>query len=248
MVMDWTDDGIVLALRQFGENGGILEALTREHGRHLGLVRGAASKRLRGALELGNGVRLHWRARIDEQLGNYAVELASARAAQFFDDGLKLASLAAACSVVGATLPERESHPRVFDGLEALLRAMAETASPAWVETYVRFEVRLLQDLGFGLALEKCAVTGARAGLAFVSPKTGRAVTAEAAGAYRERLLKLPRFLTPEGGAPGLQDLVDGLALTGFFLERIVLEPHGAALPAARVRFGERLAAFKGGG
>jgi DNA repair protein RecO (recombination protein O) len=241
--MDWSDDGIVLGLRHFGESSAILEALTRERGRHLGLLRGATSKRLKGALEPGNVLKLHWRARIDQQLGSYTVELASARAAQFFHDGLKLAGLSAACAIVAATLPEREAHTRVFEAMDATLSSIAEKASPAWVEDYVRFEIVLLEDLGFGLDLSECAVTGAREGLAFVSPKTGRAVTADAAAPYRQRLLALPRFLTPEDGPASVQDLVDGLALTGFFLERVALEQHGTPLPAARGRLSERLAA-----
>jgi len=245
--MDWNDDGIVLGLRHFGESSAILEALTREHGRHLGLLRGATSKRLKGALEPGNVLKLHWRARIDQQLGSYTVELASARAAQFFHDGLKLAGLSSACAIVAATLPEREAHTRVFEAMDAMLSAVAEKASPAWVEDYARFEIVLLEDLGFGLDLSECAVTGAREGLAFVSPKTGRAVTAEAAAPYRQRLLALPRFLTPEDGSASAQDLVDGLALTGFFLERVALEQHGTPLPAARGRLAERLAAMAAG-
>ena len=243
--MDWTDDGIVLGVRHFGEHSAILEALTLAHGRHLGLVRGATSKRLKGALEPGNVLKLHWRARLDQQLGSYAVELASARAQQFFHDALKLAGLSAACAVVAATLPEREAHTRVFEACDALLTVIAEKTSPSWVKEYVRFEIVLLEDLGFGLDLAQCAVTGARDGLAYVSPKTGRAVTAAAAAPYLERLLKLPQFLTPEDGAAGVQDLVDGLALTGFFLERVALEPHGAPLPAPRVRLSERLAAAR---
>jgi DNA repair protein RecO (recombination protein O) len=246
--MDWSDDGIVLGLRHFGEHSAILEALTRAHGRHLGLVRGATSKRLKGALEPGNMLKLHWRARLDQQLGSYAVELAAARAAQFFHDGLKLAGLSAACAITAATLPEREAHGRVFDALDALLGATAAKPSPAWLEDYVRFEVVLLEDLGFGLDLAQCAVTSARAELSFVSPKTGRAVTDAAAAPYRERLLRLPRFLTPEDGAPSVPDFVDGLALTGFFLERVALEPHGAPLPAARARLSERVAALSSHG
>jgi DNA repair protein RecO (recombination protein O) len=242
--MDWTDDGIVVGVRHFGEHSAILEALTRAHGRHLGLVRGATSKRLKGALEPGNVLKLHWRARLDQQLGNYAVELASARAQQFFHDGLKLAGLSAACAIAIATLPEREAHTRVFEACDALLTDVAEKSSPDWVEDYVRFEIVLLEDLGFGLDLARCAVTGDRVGLAYVSPKTGRAVTAPAAGPYRERLLKLPRFLTPEDGRPSVQDLVDGMALTGFFLEQAALEPHGTPLPPARLRLSERLAAL----
>ncbi len=239
--MEWTDDGIVLGLRPFGENGAILEALTREHGRHLGLVRGAMSKRLKGALEPGNAVKLQWRGRLDQQLGGYTVELAAARAAQFFDDALKLCGLGSACAVCASMLPERELHARVFDALDALLMSVAEQVSPLWVEDYVRFELILLEDLGFGLDLAHCAVTGSQEGLRFVSPKTGRAVSEAAAAPYRERLLRLPRFLTPEAETAVANDLVDGLALTTFFLERVALE-HGAALPQARARFAERLA------
>lgn len=244
--MEWTDDGIVLGLRPFGENGAILEALTREHGRHLGLVRGAMSKRLKGALEPGNAVKLHWRGRLDQQLGGYTVELAAARAAQFFDDALKLAALSSACAVCAALLPERELHVRAFDALDALLMSIIEHASPSWLEDYVRFELMLLEDLGFGLDLTQCAVTGSQDDLRFVSPKTGRAVSASAAAPYRDRLLKLPLFLTPEGGAAAANDLVDGLVLTGFFLERVALE-HSATLPQPRARFHERLAGQKPG-
>jgi DNA repair protein RecO (recombination protein O) len=241
--MDWSDDGIVLGLRHFGESSAILEALTREHGRHLGLLRGATSKRLKGALEPGNVLKLHWRARIDQQLGSYTIELVSARAAQFFSDGLKLGGLSAACAMVAATLPEREAHTRVYEALDQMLSTVTEKASPGWIEDYVQFEIMLLEDLGFGLDLTECAVTGEREGLAFVSPKTGRAVTAAAAAPYKQRLLALPRFLTPDDGAASVQDLVDGLALTGFFLERVALEQHGTPLPAARGRLTERLAA-----
>ncbi|MFM9864823.1 MAG: DNA repair protein RecO [Micropepsaceae bacterium] len=244
--MEWTDDGIVLGLRPFGENGAILEALTREHGRHLGLVRGAMSKRLKGALEPGNAVKLHWRGRLDQQLGGYTVELAAARAAQFFDDALKLAALSSACAVCAALLPERELHVRAFDALDALLMSIIEHASPSWLKDYVRFELMLLEDLGFGLDLTQCAVTGSQDDLRFVSPKTGRAVSASAAAPYRDRLLKLPLFLTPEGGAAAANDLVDGLVLTGFFLERVALE-HSATLPQPRARFHERLAGQKPG-
>jgi DNA repair protein RecO (recombination protein O) len=245
--MEWTDDGIVLGLRPFGENGAILEALTREHGRHLGLVRGAMSKRLKGSLEPGNAIKLHWRGRLDQQLGGYTIELAAARAAQFFDDALKLAALSSACAVCAATLPERELHARAFDALDALLESITGHASPAWVADYVRFELMLLEDLGFGLDLTQCAVTGVQDNLSFVSPKTGRAVSDGAAEPYRDRLLKLPRFLTPKDGAVAPNDLVDGLALTGFFLERVAQE-HSAVLPQARARFAERLAALGSGG
>lgn len=241
--MEWNDEAIVLAVRPFGEHGAILEALTREHGRHLGLLRGAMSKRMKGALEPGNMLQVHWRGRLDQQLGNYTIELSAARAAQFFDDALKLAGLASSCAVVAATLPERETHARSFEAMDALLTMMAERPSPDWLAHYIRFELVLLEDLGFGLDLTSCAATGATERLTHVSPKSGRAVSAEAAVPYIGRLLKLPKFLTAKDGTPNVQDLVDGLALTAYFLERVALEPHGTPLPPARLRLSDRLAA-----
>lgn len=241
--MDWTDEGIVLGLRHHGENSAILDTLTRERGRHMGLVRGATSKRMKGALEPGNTLNLHWRGRLDEHLGNYAVELARARAALVFDDGLKLAILSAACAVVSAALPERERHTRVFEGLTLLLDDLPGENAGHGLMNYVHFELLLLEDVGFGLDLASCAATGLTDDLTHVSPKTGRAVSSGAAAPYKNRLLKLPPFLSGAETAPTLQDLSDGLALSGHFLERSVLAPHGAAMPPARLRLAERLAA-----
>ncbi len=243
--MEWTDDAIVLGIRPFGEHSAILEALTRSHGRHLGLVRGASSKRTKGMLELGNVLSLHWRARIDQQLGNYSLELVAARAAHFFDDALKLDGLTAACAMCAATMPEREAHGRVFEALDGVLQTMVLRASPDWITSYVRFELVLLEDLGFGLDLNQCAVTGAQEGLTHVSPKTGRAVTGETAKPFADRLLPLPRFMVGHDQSADAKQLAEGLALTGFFLERIVLEPHGGAMPPARLRLFQRLAAGK---
>ena len=241
--MDWSDDAIVLGLRHHGEHSAILDALTREHGRHLGLIRGATSKRLKGALEPGNLLTAHWRGRLDEHLGTFSVELARARAAHFFGDGLKLNVLSAACAVAAATLPEREKHTRAFDAFGHLLDSLSDEPALLGVADYVRFEAVLLEDLGFGLDLESCAATGARHDLTHVSPKSGRAVSAGAAAPYRDKLFALPAFLLDHTAVPTAQDLVDGLALTGFFLNRSVLEPHGAVLPPARARLAERLAA-----
>jgi DNA repair protein RecO (recombination protein O) len=241
--MDWSDDAIVLGLRHYGEHSAILDVLTREHGRHLGLIRGATSKRLKGALEPGNLLNANWRGRLDEHLGTYSVELARSRAAQFFADGLKLNVLAAACAVTAGVLPEREIHTRVFAALSHLLETLAEEPAYAGVADYVRFEAVLLEDLGFGLDLESCAATGAREGLTHVSPKSGRAVSAGAAAPYRDKLFALPAFLMDHTSAPSLRDLADGLTLTGFFLSRSVLEPGGIAMPPARTRLVERLAA-----
>jgi len=245
-MVDWTDEGIVLAARPHGEGSAVVVLLTRGHGRHAGLVRGAFSGRARGLYQTGNRVTAEWRARLAEHLGNYVCELAEGHAAALLDDPLKLAGLTAACAVAEASLPEREPHPRVHDGLVALLNAMANPdLGDAWVAAYVRWEVGVLADLGYGLDLESCAATGVNDDLAYVSPRSGRAVSLAAGEPYRDRLLPLPRFLIGQTGA-GLggdsDDLFRGLALSGFFLERHVFATHGRQPPPARTRFVERFA------
>ncbi len=234
--MQWTDEGIVLGVRRHGEANAILELMTQEHGRHLGLVRGGTGSRLRPVLQPGNRLKATWRARLDEHLGLYAVEGLDLPAASF---------LAAAHAVYGVThlgalcrlLPERDPHPRIYAGLADVLGRLvdARLAGPE----VVRFELRLLSELGFGLDLDRCAATGATAELAYVSPKTGRAVSREAGRPWQDKLLRLPGFLSEAGSAaePSAADLADGFAVTGFFLARHVLDPRGLALPDARNSF-----------
>ncbi len=250
-MVDWSDEGIVLAARPHGEGSAVAILLTRGHGRHAGLVRGAFSGRARGLYQPGNRVTAEWRARLAEHLGNYTCELAHGHAAAVLDDPLKLAGLTAACAVAEASLPEREPHPRVHDGLAALLDAMANPElGDTWVAAYVVWEVGVLADLGYGLDLAACAVTGSQEDLAYVSPRSGRAVSVAAGEAYRDRLLPLPRFLIGRGGGDP-DDLFRGLALSGFFLERHVFATHGREPPPARTRFVERFArdaTISGGG
>ncbi|MGF1639351.1 MAG: DNA repair protein RecO [Rhodospirillales bacterium] len=243
--MEWSDDGVVLAVRGHGEASAVVSMLTRDHGRHAGLVRGATGKRLRGVLQPGNLVRATWRARLSEHLGGFGCELIQAVAAEVMADGDRLAALAAASALGETALPEREPHPRVFDGLVALLAAM--TASEAWPSAYVKWELGLLGELGFGLDLDRCAVTGGRDGLAFVSPRTGRAVCRRAAEPYRARLLVLPPFLLAAGGAGSAEEVAQGLVLTGHFLERHLYASGNRPLPAARHRLAEKLARRAGG-
>ena len=236
--MDWSDEGIVLSARPHGESGLIASLLTRAHGRHSGFVPGGGSRRASPVWQPGNVVEVNWRARLADQLGNYGGELREAHAARALDDALDLAGLAAACAVADAALPEREPHPAMFDGFRAFLSSLGH---PGWPIVYVRLELGLLQELGFGLDLEKCAATGTTEDLAYVSPKTGRAVSRAAAGPYKEKLLVLPAFLSTgalqaEGG-----ELQEALDLTGYFLERHVFWPHNKPLPPARVRFMETL-------
>ena len=231
--MQWADEGIVLAARRHGESSAIASLLTHEHGRHAGLVRGGAGRRGRGMLQPGNRVMATWRARLADQLGSYALELVHAGAADLMDDAGRLAALAAACAVSEAALPERHPYPVLFESLGTLIAAL--TSETAWGADFVRWELGLLEQLGFGLDLAACAVSGATAGLAYVSPTSGRAVAEGAAGRYRDRLLPLPKFLAG-GGEAGADDVLAGLRLTGSFLERHAFAPHGRRLPPARDR------------
>lgn len=235
--MDWTEDGIVLAGRKHGESGLVLSLLTRGQGRHAGLVHGGAGRRARALYEPGNFLRATWKARLAEQLGHFSCELIAANTARLLDDPLRLAIVTAACSVVEAALPEREPHPGTFDGLAGLIGAIDD---PDIATRYVRWELELLGELGFGLDLTECAATGANDNLAYVSPKSGRAVSAAAGEPYRDRLLKLPRFLLGTAEA-GPRELAEGLRLTGHFLQENVFAHRAGGAPAARARLVERL-------
>lgn len=241
--MEWSEDGIVLSARKHGESAAIVQLLTRDHGRHAGLVRGGAGRKARGIYQPGNRVAAIWRARLAEHLGNYSCELLASLAAGLLDDPVRLAGLASACALTETVLPEREPHPAVHDGLAALLADLDDAAgdgAAAWAQTYVRWELTLLAELGYGLDLSACAATGRNDELAWVSPKSGRAVSLSAGEPYRDRLLPLPSFLL-DGGEAGPGEIEQGLALTGHFFARHVFAPHGRRLPAARTRLAARL-------
>lgn len=234
--MEWSDEGIVLSARTHGETSGILEALTRGHGRHLGLVRGGASSKTRAVLQPGNRVKLTWRGRLSEHLGTYVVELSVSRAHLMFEKRASLLGLNAFSAIAAAVLPEREPHEVAYEGAEALLDAIAAHDFCDWASLFVRWEIGLLNELGFGLDLARCAATGSTDDLIYVSPRTGRAVSRAGGEAYRDRLLKLPAFLLGrQAGEADAADLLAGLALTAHFLEDWVLTPHGKALPEARM-------------
>jgi DNA repair protein RecO (recombination protein O) len=233
--LNWQDEGFVLSVARFGDTDAILDVLTRDHGRHLGLVKGGASKTRRADLQPGNHVRVGWTARLTEQLGRYEVEPIRAYASLALDSGPALAGLTAAAAVAATCLPERELHPAVCEGFHILMQALTGPQPDIAPIVFVRWEVGLLQDLGFGLDLAKCAVTGTYDDLAFVSPRTGRAVSRTAAAPYAGRLLALPPFLLgTQAGHPTPADIAAGLKLTGHFLLQSVLEPHGKTLPQAR--------------
>jgi DNA repair protein RecO (recombination protein O) len=235
--MEWSDDAIVLSIRSYGESSAILEGLTREHGRHLGLVRGGASRRLQSSLQPGNTLRVHWRARLSEHLGGYTAELVRARAGNMIENREALIGANAFASVASSVLPEREPHASVYEAGEILLDAIVNEDLLHWGAIFVRWEAGLLDALGFGLDLSCCAATGAVDDLAYVSPKSGRAVSRKAAQPYRDRLLALPAFLLGfQVGEPSAADIAAGLSLTAYFLSERVLRPHQHDIPFARLR------------
>ena len=231
--MEWVDSAILLSARPYGEAGVIADLFTREHGRHQGLVRGSKA---RATLQPGNGLSASWRARLPEQLGNYVVELARARAGSLMESRAGLTGLNAFCAVATTALPEHQAHTPLFDAAEILLDAMVTNDFAHWGPLYVRWEAGLLEALGFGLDLSNCAATGLTSELVYVSPKTGRAVSAGAGAQYAASLLELPQFLLGLGDVPDLHATRAGLRLTGYFLLQRVLRPHGREMPQARLR------------
>jgi DNA repair protein RecO (recombination protein O) len=236
--MEWRDTGFVLAARRHGESGVIVELLTREHGRHAGLVRGGQSPKQRAVLQPGNEVTALWRGRLAEHLGTIACEIVRAHSTRMLDDPDRLAALTAAAALVAAALPEREPHPDVFTSFAALLGALDSATN--WPERYVCWERDLLAALGFGLDLGRCAVTGITTDLAYVSPRTGRAVSRAVGLPYRDKLLGLPDFLW-RGAPADREQIVLGLRLTEHFLVHHVFLPQGRTLPAARLRLVDRM-------
>ncbi len=236
--MEWTGPGRIIAVRPHGETSAVIEALTPDHGRHAGLVRGGRSRTMRPVLQPGNRVMLTWRARLEDHLGAFQVEAEDLSAGHLMEDRLALSGLNAACAMASLCLPERERHPAVYDAFEVLISALEDP--DLWPAIYVRWEAGLLADLGYGLDLKHCAATGATSDLIYVSPKSGRAVCAEAGEPYKDRMLALPAFLR---GEPGLEagDVEAGLKLTAYFIERRVLWPADRQLPEARTRMIARL-------
>jgi DNA repair protein RecO (recombination protein O) len=231
--MDWSDEGIFLSAKPLGEANAVAELFTLGHGRHLGLVRGGRSRRMRPLLQSGNLLRVTWRARLSEHLGGFNLELIEAHAARVFDDRLALAAIGSLAGLA-RLLPERDPHPELYAATLDVLRAFDD--ADLWPARLVRWELQLLQELGFGLDLSECAATGAAADLTYVSPRSGRAVSREAGHPFFSKLLKLPAFVLDDDAPAGEGDIAAGFALTGHFLERDVLAPHGLALPQARER------------
>jgi DNA repair protein RecO (recombination protein O) len=233
--VEWTDIAIVLGTRRHGEANAVVELMTREHGRHLGLVHGGRSKTQQPVLQPGNSVQVTWRARLDEHLGVFHVEGIDLRASRLMAAPFALYGLATLSHLL-RVLPERDPHQNLYEAVELLVDYLDDAdLAPGF---FVRFELAFLADLGFGLDLASCAATGRSDDLAYVSPKSGRAVSAAAGEPYKDRLLRLPGFLIgrPTGNRPSAADLRAGFALTDFFLHQNVFEPRGQTMPAERTR------------
>jgi DNA repair protein RecO (recombination protein O) len=235
--MEWRDEGLIIGVRRHGEASTVVEALTRAHGRHLGLVRGGRSARLRATLQLGNTIGLVWRARLDEHLGSYAVEPLALRAGRLMASGMALAGINYLAALV-RVLPERDPHEAVYEAASLIAEALDDGAlAPTLI---ARFEAQILAECGFQLDLSCCAATGVIDDLAYVSPRSGRAVSAEAGAPWRDRLLPLPPFLrdgAPPDAQPSVKEIADGFRLTGFFLARDLFALHGEPLPDSRAAF-----------
>lgn len=222
--MEWRDEGILLQSRTHGETSAIVEVFTAAHGRHAGVVRGGVSRKLTPILQPGNQVACDWRARLDEHIGTYRIEPITARAAPLMQDRAALAALTSICALLTFALPEREPHPKLYQGTLDLLDLLLDGT---WREAYLAWEMLLLEDMGFGLDLSSCAATGSQTDLIYISPRTGRAVSRDGAGDWADRMLAMP----------GTGEITDGLRTTGHFLETWLAPALGdRPLPEARAR------------
>jgi len=233
----WRDQGIVLKARSHGESGAVVSLITETYGRHMGYVRGGQGSRLRGVLQPGSMVSAQWSVQTSDGMGSYTLEQEAHPAAVIMQDPLKLGALMSACALCDVSLPEREAHPGLFYGLQALLNTLD---SEVWGAAYVVWELALLRELGFGIDLSRCAGGGDPATLCYVSPKSGQAVSREAGEPYKAKLLPLPGFLSPQKGEATADEVCKGLQMTGYFLEHWVFAQHTHGMPEERLRFQER--------
>ncbi len=235
--MDWRDQGILLSTRRHGESSAIIEVFTPERGRHVGVVRGGSSRKIAPILQPGAQLDVAWRARLEDHIGSFNVELIRSRAAAALEDRLALAGLNAVTALLSYCLPERAAHAALYHETERLLDLLDQIE--IWPLAYLRWEVRLLNDMGYALELERCAVTGTDEDLVYVSPKSGRAVSRAAAGEWADRLLPLPAILRGDGDAPDAE-IVEAFTTTGYFLhEHLARDLGHKPLPDARARFVE---------
>jgi len=238
--MEWREEGLLLSVRRHGESAAIIEVFTQDHGRHAGVVRGGAGRRMAPLLQPGGQLDLTWRARLDDHIGSFTFEPVKSRAAAVMADRAALLALSSVCSLLGFALPERAAHPALYRHSVDLLDTLG--AAPGWPLAYLRWELKLLEDMGFGLDLSSCAVTGQRDDLIHVSPRSGRAVSRTGAGEWADRLLPLPPCLLGQGPAD-VGEVAAGLRTIGHFLHHRLAPALGdRPLPEARRRLVDALA------
>jgi len=239
--MNFIDQGIILDARPHGETAAVVNIFTESHGRWAGLVYGGQGKRMRPVLQPGNEVKVEWKGRGEDSLGHFSLEMERARAGEAMQDRLSLAGLSAACALALATLPEREAHARAYTAMAVLLDNLDDP--DLWPALMARWELGLLAELGFGLTLDRCASTGARENLIYVSPRSACAVSAEAGEPYKDKMLPLPGFLRGKSAEATLEEALGALETTGFFIETRILHLSDKQLPEARLRVIELLTA-----
>ena len=239
--MNFTDTGIVLDARAHGETHALADVFTEHHGRWAGLVYGGQGRKMRPLLQPGNEVTLEWKGRGEDSLGHFALEMSHARAGEAMGERLPLAALSAACATALATLPEREAHGRAYTAMAVLLANLDEIE--VWPALMARWELGLLAELGFGLTLDRCASTGARENLIYVSPRSACAVSEEAGEPYKDKMLPLPAFLRGASSEATLAEAINALKTTGHFIETRILHLADKQLPEARLRIMDLLSA-----
>ncbi|KXV46600.1 DNA recombination protein RecO [Gluconobacter albidus] len=234
--MEWEAAALVLSVRPYGEGSALVHLFSEEQGVSHGMVRGGASRRQASLWQTGNLVMARWRARLADQLGTLTAEPVQCVAGRILDAPLQLEMVSSACALVDGALPQGEAHPELFMRLVRLLTLISVAPEPAPMGAYLRWESQLLTGLGYGLDLSDCAVTGSADDLVYVSPRSGHAVSRNAAGEWRDRLLPLPALMMDEADDGTPEDWKNGLALTGHFLSRWVFGVRHQPLPAARER------------
>ncbi len=236
--MEINDEAIILSSRKYGENSGIVTAITKNHGLYKGLVKGITSTKQRGIYQQGNIVELVWRARLAEHLGNISASLLSTNLALIMTNPTKLAALSSICSILELTIQEREAVSEIYFDLQQLLNNIKYN-NYNWKKDYILLELKLLAQLGFGLDLSSCAANGSTQNLAYISPKSGRAVSLEAGAPYANKLFNLPEFIISNSTNISQQQIKEGLMISGYFLEKYFFQPHNIKSPTSRIRFVE---------
>jgi len=236
--MRWESEGIVLGFNLHNEKSYILEVLTKEHGRHKGLIRGIHSKNLRSVIEPGNEVKALWSGRLETHLGNFTIEPIKSWSSLILNRKDKLTALSSLCSLISLTMAEKQPNDLIYFNSKEMIKKMSSDDDD-WIKEYIYWELGLLSEIGYGIDLSKCAVTSKTDELVYVSPTSGRAVTLEGAGSYKDRLIKLPKFIVSQDNEYDNHDIVNGLELTEYFLRKRFFEPNNLNFPQSRNRLKE---------